>query len=352
MRRTFIIAGLLVLSLSLFAQTETEKQQAYDKAKNAIQLMDDGKYDESIEILKESGKLDPDNYLYPYEIGYALLLKKEYKKASKYFEKVVKMDGINAQCYQMLGNSYSIGGKKEKALDAYQRGLEIYPNSGRLYLEIGNLYQEDLNKALEYYEKGVEVDPEFASNYYWLAKIFCNSDNEMWGMLYGEIFMNIERGSKRTEEISKLLFDTYKSEIKISSDSTMSVSFCKDHIMGNEPGAIPLSMVYEPGLAFAAVNAKSITLESLNSIRKEFIDFYNDKKFNESHPNIIFEWHNKLINDNYFDCYNYWLMMQGSPEEFGAWYSSNENRFREFIKWFSDNPLLINKDNKFHRFNN
>ena len=143
MKRLFILIGLAITGITGYSQIDSEKQEAYDKAKLAIELMDNGDYDKSIKLLEESAKLDPSNYIYPYEIGYALYLKEKYNKATEYYEKVVRMEGINDQCFQMLGNAYSMGGDKEKAIDAYNRGLEKYPNSGRLYLEIGNVYQDD-----------------------------------------------------------------------------------------------------------------------------------------------------------------------------------------------------------------
>jgi tetratricopeptide (TPR) repeat protein len=350
MRGIILLLGIIAIGYSGLSQTKAEQQDAYDKAKKAIQLMDSGDYDQSIQLLKVCCKLDPDNHVYPYEIGYALLLQKKYNEAIDCFEKVVKMPGIDAQSYQMLGNTYSMGGDKKKALQAYKRGLKIFPNSGRLYLEIGNLHEND-KEALEFYEKGVKVDPKYPSNYYWLTKIFCSSKDEIWGMLYGEMFMNLERGSKRTVEISKLLFDTYKSEIQYQSDSSMAVSFCQNHILsvGNKKTALPFSMIYEMGLTQAISISDEITLESLNKIRKKYIDFYYNKKFNKSYANALFEWHRDLIKEDKFECYNYWMMMQGDQDEFNTWYGSNKERFDNFLNWFSEHPMTISKDNYFHR---
>ena len=72
---------------------------------------------------------------------------------------------------------------------------------------------------MTYFEKGIEVNPMFASNYFRAAKIYCNSSEEVWGMIYGEIFINLERTNDRTFKISKLLFDTYKSEITFTSET-------------------------------------------------------------------------------------------------------------------------------------
>ena len=147
-----------------------------------------------------------------------------------------------------------MNGQVDKSKEAYERGLQIFPNSGRLYLELGNIHQDDLNKALQYYEKGVQVDPTHSSNYYWLAKIFCNNtEEEVWGMVYGELFLNLERGSHRTEEISKLLYDTYKSEIKYPEEGKMTVSFSKNMVIPvGEKAKMPFEFAYEMSLMSSA----------------------------------------------------------------------------------------------------
>ena len=350
MKKLTILLILISLSIVLYAQSDSDKQKAYDTAIKAIGLMDKGEIDKSIKLLEKSCKLDPTNIDYPYEIGYAYYLKENYSKSIEYFEKIIEMNGANDQSFQMLGNAYDTNGQPEKAIESYEKGLEKFPKSGRLYLELGNMHQGDWNVALEYYEKGIEVDPAFPSNYYWAAKIFCNSTEEVWGMLYGEIFMNIERSSKRTEEISKLLFDTYLSEIQFVSDTIMTVSFCKNAVIySDKKFEMPFCMVYEPSL-MVAVNENEITLSSLNRIRENFISFYFERKFNKSHPNILFDWHKSLIDNGNFECYNYWLLMQGSSDEFNNWHNENKDKFDEFLNWFSDNPMLIDKKHTFHRY--
>ncbi len=343
---------MLLFSSVVFSQTNDAKKKAYDFGMEAIKLMDNGDFDKSISLLEKSCELDPENYNYPFELGYAYYLKKDYGKSIDIYEKAVKLRSCTDQCYQMLGNAYDMNKQGDQAIAAYKKGLEKFPQSGRLYLELGNMYQNDWNKALEFYEKGIDVNPEFPSNYYWATKIFCNSTEEMWGMLYGEIFMNIERGTKRTEEISKLLFDTYFSQIQFTSDTSFTVSFCQNPIVySDKKKELPFSMIYEPSLMFATLSEDTITIESLNRIRERFINFYEERSFYKSHPNIIFDWHKNLLKEDQFECYNYWLLMQGSPNEFNSWHQSNKVKFDNFIKWFNDNPMTINEKNKFHRFN-
>lgn len=352
MRKFTAILFFTTLTILSFAQSQKDKEKAYNKAIEAIKLMDNGEYDKSIKLLEQSCKLDPEDINYPYEIGYAYLLKEDYPKSIEYFKKVVEMKGANDQSYQMLGNAYDISGQPEKAIETYNLGLEKFPNSGRLHLELGVMYhQNDWDKALEYHEKGIELSPTFPSNYYWASRIFCNSTEEIWGVLYGEIFMNIERGSERTQEISQLLFDTYFSEIQFQTDTAFSVSFSKNNIINIESKnpKLPYGVgVFEPALMFSCIGEDTITIASLNRIRTKFISFYYDRKFNKEYPNVLFDWHKSLIENGYFECYNYWLFMQGS-NEFNDWHTQNEEKFNEFINWFSENPMPIEEKNSFHR---
>lgn len=335
----------------------TDKEKAYGLALDAIELMDQGKIDESIDLLKQSEKLDQKNFAYPYELGYAYLMIEDYKKSIKMFEKTVKFEDCNDQCYQMLGNVYDISGDPDKAIEAYNKGLDKFPNSGRLHLELGNM-QQDLNIALKYYEKGIELDPSYPSNYYHATKIFLNNTEvEVWGMIYGELFMNLEIGSERTEEISKMLFDTYKNEISFTSDSTFSVSFCNISSITipenediQEEIKLPFGLlIYEPVLMLSSIGVNFINLESLNEIRTNFLNIYFEEGFNNEYPNILFDRQKEILENGHFESYNYWLLGIGNENEIGDWINQNEERFGMFLDWFIENQIQINEENKFIR---
>lgn len=351
MKRLLLILCCALPISFLCAQTPSNQEQAYTFAIEAIKLMDNGEYDASIELLQKACRLDSLNPTYPFEIGYALILKKDFGDAAQLYEKVVCMNGSTDQAYQMLGNAYSMNNEREKAIDAYKRGLAIYPNSGRLYLEMGNVHQHDTKLALELYEKGAKVDPAYPSNYYWLAKMYCASEQEIWGMLYGEVFINIERGSARTEEISKLLFDTYKSEIRFESDESIVVSFCKDHVMQlqTKEGVMPFTAIYEMEIISNIASIQAINLHSLHHIRTEFINSYFGKNYEKVYPNALFTWHKELMSKGFFESYNYWLLSGGAPDELNDWLQTNDSAFDAFIEWFKNNPMPVNAQTAFHR---
>jgi len=355
--------GLVLIFIGMlsvcYSQTKEDKTKAYEMAGEAIKLMDAGDYDKSIDMLTECEALDPKNYIYPYEIGYAYLFKKDYKKATKIFKKVVNYEGCTDECYTMLGNAYDMNSQSDKAIDAYHEGLKRFPNSGRLYFELGVAFegQKEYNKALDSYENGIAVLPSYASNYHTVSFLFgAYTDEKIWGLMYGELFANIERGSKKTEEVSRLLHNVYTTSINIESKTEASVSFTKSMEMQlpkkGEEMKMPFGMVYEMTMILAVtpeLSKKEIKIEELSRIRTNFIKSWFENNRQDDYPNILFDWHKKLIDLDHFEAYNYWLLMKGNEKEFEFWMANNGPKWDAFIKWFTDNPMKIDDQNKFHR---
>lgn len=340
-----------------FGQANVE--EALFKAKAAIKLEDEeGKYDEAIRLFEEAQKLDPGNINYPYELAYAYSFKKDYKRASAILESLLTHKDVLGRIYQALGNAYDEQGKPAKAIQTYEAGLIKFPNTGELYLEMGNMKVagKDYENALDYFEKGIEMDPAFPSNYYWAAKIFCSSDEEVWGMLYGEIFLNLERNSKRTAEISKMLFDVYKKEIKFTSDSAFGVSFSKVATMSandlKDPRKLKLPFgmaVYEMNLSMSVVGEKSIDINSLDRIRTRFLEQYFKGDHAKNYPNALFDYQQKVNEAGHLHAYNHWILMKGDKEGFDKWVAEHKTDWESFLSWYGKNQMIVYKEHRFYR---
>jgi len=341
---------------------QNNKELAQELTYQAISKMDSGMISESIELLEKAKALEPDNFIYDYEIGYAYLMDQNYKSSIKHLKKTLKYDNANDQCYQLLGNAYDISGNSKKALKTYDQGLEIFPNSGKLYLEKGVVYglQKNYEESIIQYEKGIIAEPNYPSNYYRAAEFYLKTKDEVWGMIYGEIFLNLERDTDRTSVMSQALYSTYQSEIDITSDTSLSVSFVSNEIIiteddlkrTNENFILSMSltthkMYYESTLGMAIVDVDSINLESLNRIRTRFVDLYYEQSYDEKFPVVLFEYQKKLKELGYMEPYNYWILSEGDPEGFNQWAENNIDLWNSFIDWFIENPLEITEENKF-----
>ncbi len=345
-----ILFTSLVFLLSFNCIGQNQNEIAVSKAKEAIELMDQGKIEESRKLLQEAKEIDPNRFDYQYEYAYTYYLEKNYQEVINILEKLTNHNQVAKELFQLLGNSYDIIGNPKKAIEIYTEGLSKFPNAGSLYLEIGNVISDrkSEDEAIQFYEKGIEVDPNFPSNYYRAALYYFNSTEEVWGMMYGELFINLERNSKRTEEISKLLFDTYKSEIKFISDTELTVSFCQNMTMNiNNTNKLPFCLVYEPILLMSIIDVKKIDLNTLNSIRTNFVsNFFHDEKIN-TNSNVLFDYQKKILDSGNLEAYNNWLLLAGEPESFKLWKEKNSDKWQNFVNWFKSNRIAITNSNKF-----
>ncbi len=327
-------------------------QEANQNLIQAHKEMDNKQYYMAEELLKKALELCPSETIkYKYELAWNNYLMKEYKKTIQILDTLSANEDAPADVYQLLGNAYDELGNQNMALITYDKGLRKYPNAGCLFLEKGNLAYKRSNfiGALEQYENGIEKDPTFSSNYYRAAQIFLSSSEEVWGIMYGEIFMNLEKGGERAVEISRKLYDCYHSEITFNTNQ-IRVNFNDPTIVYSNskerPNLFPDN--YESALLQACQGQRNITLASLVEIRKRFIsNFYRNSP---SFKNVLFDYQKKLIDIGLFEAYNYWLFGYGNTQEAASWIQNNKAQFDRFVKWQSENPFPITKDNVFSRY--
>ncbi|MES2765970.1 MAG: tetratricopeptide repeat protein [Bacteroidota bacterium] len=360
--RTFLLilfVGAILTISNAYAQTEGFKSETA-LSDEGVKKIDEGKYDEAIAIFDKLIALDSLKAEYRYEKAFALYLKKDYPKAVELLEKLAEEPTSSPNYYQILGNSYDYMDKQEKAVDAYQAGLRRFPKSGRLFLELGtiSMSQHDFGQALQYWENGINVDPSFVSNYYWATKFTAETREKIWAIFYGEIFLNLEPDTKRTAEISEILFKTYQSVLKTGPDANGVLKFSHERtiLQGEsiDPSRQPLEIAFENTMTQAAKpllkKKPDVTIELLHSLRTEFLKQWDKNGYDKMYNNIIFERHRELVKAGVFKAYNAWLFHSGAPGDFKKWYAGNKDDFKKFYDWVQKNPMTVNEQHRFTRY--
>lgn len=349
---TFFIVFFLV-SCSL-AQKNEEKAEKF--AEKAVVSMQDDKPKKASRQLRKAIKFNKTFIPYYYRLAYAYHLDQEYEKSNEVLNHIIDEGKDNEMVYELLGENYIMLDNSDKAFSSYVKGIKKFPNEGILYENIGRLEmsKESYFSALEHFENGILMAPNYPSNYYWASKIYSSSTEEIWGLIYGEMFINLERNTARTEEISALLYNTLKREIKISEDSMISISICQDQNRVIEEGDTLVKpsfgkSIVELNLIKSLVDIDEISLRSLDIMRENFIAHYykNPSKDYSSHQ--LFDFHKELIDHGHFEAYNYWLFMMGDVESFKRWEKDNKSQWIHFLEWFKENNLKVHGSESFHR---
>jgi tetratricopeptide (TPR) repeat protein len=366
MKTIFLSLYLGLASMLALAQPNSDGSRE-ELVRRAIQLMDGGQPAEAVTLLQQGLTKWPKDFFVRYELAYAHYLQKDYARTLELTEELVKEDHpLGDQCYKMMGNVLDLMGKPKKAIKAYEKGLEKYPNSGKIYLELTvmALKEDDLQKALNYCEKGIEVEPGHSSNYYWAAKLLTNSSEKIWAVLYGEMFINLEPRSARTKEISKLLFETYQSAVTSKGDTSIAVSFSQrgntiylknanDFIKKVSMGtALPFEGTWELAMApGTGALISGIHLGNLHQCRQLHLqNWFAKAESAKAYPCLLFDHHQKLVDSGHFEAYNYWLFSQGEPKAFETWLAANPKAFDQFAEWLRQNPLKLTPQQRLHRW--
>lgn len=101
-------------------------------------------------------------------------MKKEYDKAAQAFEKSINLapsSSFTADATLHLARTYLKDKKTDKAVEAYQRGIELNRDRDDLNASLGNLFfaEERYDEALEQYKEAVRKNP-ISSNHYSLGQ--------------------------------------------------------------------------------------------------------------------------------------------------------------------------------------
>ncbi len=360
---SFWLLVMLVGVKLLYAQptgAELDAAQAATLYTKGLELMKKENFKAAIETFNDAVDLDSSKASYQYQLGLAYFYNQNFEATIKVVKNI--LDGRyqpSDRYYQLLGQSYRELRQPLKAYKVFEDGLKVFPKSGAMHTELGKVEydKKNFNLACQYWENGVMAEPDYPSNYYYLAKAYSQTTEKLWTLIYGEIFCNLEINSSRTYTMSKLIYDTYLDCIIINSEKRKYVYFSDVEVKLTSKQREDTNF-YRTNFELAyQLSAKHMVkkfttkpnLSTLTAFRQEFVNTWYRAGLPITLPNALFEYQRKLISEEYFECYTYWLMSRGDLKRFNEWYEVNRKKYNDFLLWLQQNPLTIDNSNVISR---
>ncbi|ACK67240.1 glycosyl transferase family 2 [Rippkaea orientalis PCC 8801] len=120
-------------------------------------------------VLHSQNKLPPEQQIQYAQLNLQLGIKQEQQgnlaTAIECYQQGIKLQPESAEIYHNLGVAWQKQGKLEEAIAAYQNALDLNPQQGKTYFSLGQIYQvqNQLKKASSAYQKGLKlINPHYA----------------------------------------------------------------------------------------------------------------------------------------------------------------------------------------------
>jgi len=317
MKKYLLIVFCLASSI-VFAQPPDTKTM-YENAKT---FMRQGDFDNAIIVLTRALQTDKNNMDMQKDLIMAYYYNKNYTKALEGVEALLDRDDADVVSFQIAGNVYKALEEIKECDKMYKKGLKKFPKSGPLYSEYGELLwaQKDYD-AIKQWEKGIQADPTYAGNYYNAALYYSYTQDKVWSLVYGEIFVNMESLTERSNSMKQLLYQGYKEKL-----------FAGANMMeGQDKNKNQFSKLFMECMSKQSSLANNgLSTEILTMVRTRFILEWFDK-YAGRFPYKLFDYQRQLIQEGMFAAYNQWLF--GTVENLPAydnWIKTHDEEYKNF----------------------
>lgn len=326
-RNTYMKYLLLLCFILVPAAGEAQEQTAKLLIETARILVQKGDYDNAVLLLDRAKKQEPDNIELLRDLSFANYLKRDFAKAIEIGKELTEKPNADQQSFQVLGMSYKAIASYKDCGKLYRAALRKFPNSGVIYNDYAELFaiENDLEEAIVLWEKGIELDPGYSSNYYNATMYYVQKNNWLRAAIYGELFVNLESYSTRTDEIKSHLFEVYKT--LFTPPSILVLQQVKaGSVFENSMLTILAKLVGE--------NKHESGIDYFIRIRTHFIAEWLQGK-RQTYPCRLFDHHQYLLSQGLFEAYHYWLFSKttGGEEAFRVWGKNHPKESEAFTRF-------------------
>lgn len=300
-------------------------------------LMMNGSFPQAIAAYQQLVPLAPEVMEIYRDLGRLYYLTGAYEDANKTLTSVINSSVADRQSFQIAAASLAAQQDYKKARAVLQQGIVRFPNAGLLYHELGKQYYDrnEHEQALKAWLDGIAADPVYHVNYYEAARTYMATDEMLWVILYGEIFLARESQTPRAREMCRLVLEAYK-RFYFTPRSIKAPEFGKN--TGQKQPASFYDAVHETFRKLAPVVSDGLSTENLVMLRARFIIEWN-RTYADQYPFSLFNWHERLLQNGHFDAYNHWLFGKVEhAQQYEAWVSFHKDAIPAFEAWMEQYP--------------
>ncbi len=333
LKKSFLQCIFLFASASVVAQQTWPSPEVAQMYRHAQEYSSLGNIKDAIIVYKQAILLAPGETILYKGFARALYAEGNFSEAEQTLNPLLAKHVADTGCYLLLAECQAAQKEMKAAKNTIKKGLLQFPGSGALYNERGKIYNADADSAaaLTAWLDGIQKDPTFAENYHHAALAYLASQSIDWGLLYGEMYLDMQRDNTTGDEaLKKKIFIAYKTMFDNIAAHEVT-SYGKVETRGN--AATFLDAVRQVYTSLTPVVSDGITTENLVMARTRFLmDWFAG--YDNRYPFSLFRYMDELVKSGHFEIYNEWLFGKAENEQqYKAWDTFHEGDISRFLAW-------------------
>jgi len=329
----------VVLLLFLFSFNNTYCQDDITTlVENGIVFHDEGNYEKAIETYKKALKIDPNSSLVNYEISLSYFYNKDFKKAIKHCDVVLKNDDAHQkEAYITKGSSLDNLGQTKASIKLFKKAIKRYDDVLLYYNLSLNYYKlKDFENAEDIVTKGIAIDTSHPSSHLILGYINYNNNKRTQSLLNLHYFLLLEPNSRRSAEAGKLIQEMMRSNVTRDPDkeNTINLTLALPEEGGEFNSAELMLSMLEVSKTLKENKDKTEDEFFIDNTQSFFkiLGELKEKKNDGIYWDIYIPFFYDLAQSEHMEAYCYYVMQSVNPYS-KAWFDVNKDQLKAFDKW-------------------
>lgn len=331
---TVVLLCTVLFTGHLWAQSEYGIINSGEVINKGVALHDEEKYDEALALYNQVPGNDTNYTLALVEKAFTYYAKKDYTNTIKLCEQALSYGTeYDNNLYITLASAYDDAEKSEKAIEVYDRALQVFPKNHLLLFNKAVTFEklERFTEALDLYKQVLKITPYHATTHYRLGHIAELEGDLTRAMLCYNTFLIVEPSSERAFSVLQSLdnmvnrkYDDSKAKgIKLSENRE---DFSEIETLIRKQLALNKNYKLESKADFPITRQNQALLSYLATYK-------GSKGFWET---FYVPFYAQIYKQGYFEGFSYSILASSDNEKIKSLLSKNKRDVEKFTAWEVD----------------
>lgn len=340
LRKAFVASAFMGCLVARSQTIGTPYHNSTQAINEAIELHDDGKYEQAILKYLSINSNDSFYMRAQYELALSYNEVKKYEKAIEVCRRALRQNSVYRQDFMLLlASAYAYSGKIDSAIAVFEKGQKEYPYTHRFHFEKGVTYNraKKFAEGLKQMELSLRTNALHPGSHRQIGEIAIRSGRPALALLALNFYCILNNSGDEFVKVLTMMSEISEGNYVVQDTSAIDPAVLSFADEWNELDEIvrsktALSVKYKKALDLDDQIFKQLqvlcdkmptSLESNNWLMKFYFDFYNDV------------WKSKR-----FEGMCLYMVQNLSSKEISKEVKQNKPKVDEFAKWAGD---LLNK---------